>query len=169
MLNETLAYGQPTNQVSEDAQSMMDLAMLPTNQTHLWNKMSTGEAETNPMPHNSVIIKTVVPITTEMAATECHYTMNYDFPEQYCLRKFLTNITLPIFKAIIEQMTDYLNAKDIDTKPHEIILPLTQEIHYALHSITALQIFGIKKVHHSNRNQNRKWENHEEIQGILHD
>ena len=167
ILNE-MAYGQPTNQASETASSIVDLAIVPTQQTHIWNKMTIGETETNPVVHNSIIIEAILPITLVKAAPEYHYTINYNYPDQYCLRKFLNNLTLPIFKEILQQTTEYLNAEDINTQRHETVLPTIQDVHFALHHITALQIFGLKKVQHNTRNQHRNWENHEEIQDILY-
>ena len=121
--------------------------------------MTVGETETNPVMHNTVIIEGTIPITVEKTAPECHYTINYNYPDQYCLRKFLTNVTLPIFKTITTQTTDYLNTENIEVKSHEKVLPVLQNMHYELHHITALQIFGLKKIQITNKNQHRSWEN----------
>ena len=81
ILNETLAHGIPINQASEKANSIVDLAMVPTHQAHIWNKMTIGETKPNPVVHNSIIIDSILPLTLEKSAPNYHYTINYNYSD----------------------------------------------------------------------------------------
>ena len=80
--------------------------------------MTVEETETKPVVHNLIIVDAILPITLERSAQKYHYTINHNCPDQYCLRKFLNNMTLPIFSDIIQQTTDSLNTEDVDMLRH---------------------------------------------------
>ena len=168
ILNTTLAYGQPTNQTKKNTLSVVDLAIVPKHQQHIWSKIIIGDRELNPVVHNTLIVDSTLPIPIEKTPPEYHYTINYNPADQYCLRKFIENITGPALANILRQVQEYLDTENIEIMTPEQILPTIQDIHCALHHITALQVFGIKKQQHTQRNQHRNWENHEEIQDILY-
>ena len=74
---------------------------------------------------------------------------------------------MQIFRRIIQQATEYLNAEITDMRNHEVIRFMVQDVPFALHHITALQMFGMKKAQHGTNNQPRSSKNHEEMQDIL--
>ena len=97
----------------------------------MWNQLTVGYRKTNQVVHNTIILDSSLSPSIEKTPPEYQYTVNYNPADQYCLRKCLKNITGPVFSKILQAVQE--------------ILPIIQDVHYAVHYITALQVFSMKK------------------------
>ena len=164
-LNREHAYGIPTFETTTGGWSIVDTALVPSHQLHLWTNLNVANThKITQAKHHSIIAESTIPIYHKAPSIETKYTINYNTYDSHRLQAFTERITDPIHEEITNIQEKYLK-KQTDKNKIEQAMVIFQDVQFAIHHITALLIFGIKRTSKSTNNI-FSWENIEEIQQI---
>ena len=164
-LSRKYAYGTPTFETIKGGWSIVDPALVPTNQLHLWTSLKVANThKISQSTHHSIIAESKMPIYHKSPPIETKYTINYNIHDSHRLQTFIERIIDPIHEEFTDIQGKYLN-KQTNAKIIEQAMIIFQDIQFAMHHITALLIFGTRRTYKSSNNI-FSWENMEEIQSI---
>ena len=144
-MNTELAHGVPTNININGGTSIIDLLLVPQHQQHLWNNITTQEAHwQGESIHHKLIARTNIPINIVTPPSKYKYIINYTHADKQRLKRYLKTHTQAAQETIIKQLDDVL--PKYNTQQKQKLIEATQDAIIALHHITGIIIFGIKKV-----------------------
>ena len=108
-LNTIYAHGTPTYETKKEGNSIVDMALVPSNQQQLWTNFTV--ANTHPInkdTHHSIIAESAIPIYYQQNSLHTRYTINYNKHDAYRLQAYTEKITDPIQTEIITIQDRYL-------------------------------------------------------------
>ena len=170
ILNKTLAYGQPTyKSYIKKGYSIVDIAITPQIQQHNWKSMHIIQPQTianKNGTHLTTVITSNYTIESTYTPAEYQYKINYNATDKHRLTPWIHNQIKKPHDNITEHINDTLRKTTDTAKKHSIIV-LTQYILFAIQHITALTIFGIKKIRMNKKNDHTLWQDDEEINKLI--
>ena len=169
ILNETLAYGMPTCQnYMNGGHSIPDMTLIPSSQQMLWDKLYITSTERHGhTAHHSVIAQSLFHINIKPQPVKIHYTINYNEYDAYRQRKYIQKVLTPVHEEYIQTIETCLDTDRPDPNATHPDLEILQYIETAMHHLTALQIYGIRRVQNGGTNYHEHWYHDAEIQDIL--
>ena len=144
-LNQECAFGTPIYDTTTGEKSIVDLALMPSNQLNLWTNLE--DANTHNMTldaHHSIIAESMMPIYHQATQTETRYTINYNESDAHGLQAHAERITSIVQDKIIDIQDRYLQKQTSNTSIHKG-LEVFQDTQTGIHHIAVLTMFGMKR------------------------
>ena len=144
-LNQEYAFGTPTYETLTGGKSIVDLAIVPTNQLNLWTNFKIANThKLTQDTHHSIIAESIIPIYHQATQTETKYTINYNQSDAHRLQAYTERITNTVQNKIIDIQDNYLQKQITNDSIHKG-LEIFQDLQTGIHHIAAFIIFGIKR------------------------